>query len=220
MPGVAATLAVALVLLGVLATGCSEENPLALPRYDPAAAPAAPTPTLTRATLAPVPREPTPPPQVHYRPADARGMGAWVERGRITVGSGSERAVVEAVQKYLTVRVQLSNTWKVDERALAATATGRAVTSARERAALQRERERRSIGRFVLNVSTVRLDGDDRATVTGCDFDATSEVDEAGNILVPPPGGILVTLSVRRSGGVWRVSDWPEGSVPYCDWRR
>ena len=62
--------------------------------------------------------------------------------------------------------------------------------------------------------------GADRATVTGCDFDATSEVDEVGNVVVPPPGGILLTLTVRRTGGIWRVTDWPKGPVPYCDWRR
>lgn len=222
MPGATATHAVALVLAGCLLSGCAQEDPSDLPEYDPAATGPRPTAAVTEATRRPVERDPAPAPSVRYRPADALGRGAWVERGRVEVTSSRKKAAVDAVQKYLSVRVQLSNTWVVDEPALAAVASGVALTTARDRAASQREQKRRSIGRLILNVSSVRLDGDngDTATVTGCDFDATSEVDEAGNIVVPPPGGILLTLTVRRTGGIWRVTDWPDGPVPYCDWRK
>jgi hypothetical protein len=204
MSGPTATVAVAL-LLGCLLAGCAHDGTNGLPEYDPAAGgPATPTSVVgTSRSVWVAPRVKTPK-EVRYRPADARGMGAWVQRGRIRAGTAPRRAVVDAVVKYLTVRVQLSNTWQVDERALAAR---------------QRERNRRTVGRFVLNVSRVSIDGR-RATVTGCDFDATSEVDEVGNTIVPPPGGIRVTLELRRTGDTWRVTDWPRGPVPYCDWRR
>jgi uncharacterized membrane protein len=122
------------------------------------------------------------------------------------------------VVKYLSVRVQLSNTWHVDEGALAASASGQAVTSAQERAVRQRQRDRRSIGRFIINVSAVRVDGD-HAAVTGCHFDATSEVDRDGDVLIAPPGGVLITMHLQRTGRTWRVLDWPERPVPSCDWR-
>jgi hypothetical protein len=212
----------AVVLFACMMTGCSRNDTYDLPAYDPAATDDASRPVVTGFTRAPIEREATPTPAVDYPPADARGMGAWVERGRVEATTSRQKAAVAAVQKYLDVRVRLSNTWQVDEPALAAVASGAALTSARNRAAFQRKRELRSIGRFVLNVSTVRVDGPakDRATVTGCDFDATSEVDAGGNIVVPPPGGILVTMKVRRTGGIWRVTDWPQGPVPDCDWRR
>jgi hypothetical protein len=155
---------------------------------------------------------------VKYTPADALGQGAWVERGRIIVDSATQRAVVTAMKKYLAIRVRLSNTWQVDDAALAATASGQAVTSARERAERQRQRGWRSIGRFIINVSSVQVDGD-HATVTGCHFDATSEVDRDGNVLIAPPGGVLITMQLQRTGRTWRVLDWPDRSVPSCDWR-
>lgn len=115
----------------------------------------------------------------------------------------------------MTQRVQLSNTWKVDEPALAAVATGQAVTSARERALSQQAAERRSIGRFVVNVSSVKVEKD-HATVTGCHFDSTSEVDQNGYVLVPPPGGVLISMEVQFAQGVWRVTSWPQKQVPTC----
>ena len=213
-------LVVFVVLVGLL-TGCGRPNPYALPEYD--AAQAGPTgagskPGPKAAGPAKIERVATPSPQVRYTPADALGQGAWAERGRVVARSRAQRAAVAAVVKYLAVRVELSNTWKVDERALAATASGQAVTSARERAERQRERGRRSIGRFIVNVSSVQVDGD-RAVVTGCHFDATSEVDRDGNVLIAPPGGILITMKLQRGGGTWRVLDWPERAVPSCDWR-
>ena len=221
MPGRA--LVVGLVLAGLLLAGCAQPNPYALPDYTatstarPAGA-ADPQVSAGPGRPARVVRLATPPPQVTYLPADALGQGAWVERGRIKAHTRAKRAVVTAVKKYLSVRVQLSNTWQVDEQALAATASGQAVASARERAKRQRERDQRSIGRFILNVSAVRVTGD-HATVTGCHFDATSEVDRNGNVLVPPPGGVLITMHLQRTGDTWRVLDWPDQSVPSCDWR-
>lgn len=232
MPGPAAPLAVALVLCACVLAGCGEGNPYSLPDYDgasPAPAPASgrgsgpssgpATEDADRPRAGRVYREPTPPPQVRYRPADARGTGAWVERGRVVARSPSQRAAVTAVERYLTVRVRLANTWQVDEAALAEVAAGQAVTSARQRAGLQRDQELRTIGRFVLNVAAVRVQGS-RASVTGCHFDATSEVDEDGDTVVPPPGGVRITMDVRRTGETWRVVRWPSGPVPTCDWRR
>jgi hypothetical protein len=228
MARASACLAVGLALAALLLSGCGGKDRYDLPEYDPSAASApsaSSAPLVTGFTPTPHERLATPTAAVRYRPADALGQGAWVERGRVAAGaagSAPKKAALAAVQKYLTVRVQLSNTWVVDEPALAATASGSAAASARRRAAFQKERKLRSTGRFVLNVSSVRLDGagKDRATVTGCDFDATSEVDAAGNVVVPPPGGVLITMKVRRTGGIWRVTDWPEGPVPDCDWRR
>lgn len=209
-----------LVVAGWLLAGCGEaENPYSLPEYDATAASgalaatgSAPAPTVTAVTPTT-----TPSPQVKFTPADALGQGAWAEKGRSVATTKPQKAVVRAVVKYVSVRVRLSNTWQVDDEALAAVAAGEAVTSARERAERQREADRRSIGRFVVNVSSVRVDGD-HATVTGCHFDATSEVDAAGNVLVAPPGGVLITMQLQRTGTTWRVLDWPE-SAPSCDWR-
>jgi len=225
MPGATTTpgraLVVGLVVTSFLLVGCGgRPNPYALPEYDaalvgPTAAGSAPAGTDRTARVA---QTATPSPQVHYSPADALGQGAWAERGRIVANSAAERAVVTAVTKYLSVRVQLSNTWQVDEKALAASASGAAVTSARERAERQRQRGWRSIGRFIINISSVQVDGD-HATATGCHFDATSEVDRDGDVLIPPPGGVLITMQLQRIGRTWRVLDWPEKSVPSCDWR-
>jgi hypothetical protein len=205
---------------GLLA-GCARGNPYSLPDYDPAAAVAlGPSAPSTHRPGRPfvVTRAAEPPAAVTYRPADAWGEGAWVERGRVAASTAGQRAVVDAVTRYISVRVQLSNTWRVDERALAAVASGQAVTSARERAESQRERQRRSIGRFIVNLSAVRVTGSG-AVVSGCDFDATSEVDDTGNVLIPPVGGVLITMQLRRTDGTWRVLDWPAEAVPACDWR-
>lgn len=217
-------LALVLVLVGLLAAACGDGgNPQALPEYNaamvgPTAATTGPAPKAKAGKSTKVIRAATPSPQVKYTPADALGQGAWAERGRINADTPTQKAVVTAVVKYLSVRVQLSNTWQVDEEALAATASGQAVTSARERAERQRQRDWRSIGRFVINVSSVKVDGD-HATVTGCDFDATSEVDGDGYVQVGPPGGVLITMQVQRTDRTWRVLDWPDRSVPSCDWR-
>jgi predicted small lipoprotein YifL len=229
--------ALAAVLVSACAlAGCGHGNPYELPNYDgtpvaPAAAGASRSPRSTGSApstperTGPVgqlitasPAATPPSDEVTYSPADAWGEGAWVERGTIVAHSAPERAAVEAVTKYMSVRVQLSNTWQVDEAALAAVASGEAVTTARQRAQRQQADGQRSIGRFIINVSSVHVSGD-QATVTGCHFDATSEVDQAGNVLVPPPGGVLITMKVRRTGSIWRVVDWPDHAAPVCDWR-
>jgi zona occludens toxin (predicted ATPase) len=210
--------AIGLVVIGLLLAGCNQGNPYSLPEYGASSASPTATTDAQPNRSARVVRLATPPPQVKYTPADALGQGAWVERGRITTRSPAQRAVVTATKKYLAVWVQLSNTWQVDEQALAATASGEAVTNARERAEQQRKRDQRSVGRFIINVSSVRVDGDE-ATVTGCHFDATSEVDRDGNVLIAPPGGVLITMHLQRTGRTWRVHDWPDQSVPSCDWR-
>jgi hypothetical protein len=216
-------LVVGLVVIGCLLAGCGRPNPYALPEYATGQDGSNPAPTATAPgagasrgdDVTPVA---TPSPQVHYSPSDALGQGAWVEAGRIDARTPDQRAVVSALRRYLSVWVRLSNTWQVDEQALAASATGEAVTRARERAAQQRRDDRRSIGRFIMNVSSVQVDGDS-ATVSGCHFDATSEVDRDGNVLVAPPGGVLITMQLERTGHTWRVLGWPDRSIPSCDWR-
>ncbi|GLY17698.1 hypothetical protein Kisp01_47120 [Kineosporia sp. NBRC 101677] len=157
---------------------------------------------------------------VTYTPADVAGEGAWVEKGKVKARTRQARGAVEAVVGYMAQRVQLSNTWQVDENGLAAVATGQAVSSARERALSQQAAGRRSTGRFVVNVSSVKVRGD-LATVTGCHFDSTAEVDENGHVLVPPPGGVLISMKVKFAQGVWRVTSWPEKKVPACSgWQK
>jgi hypothetical protein len=222
-------LAVVLAVTGSIVAGlggCARANPYALPIYDaahgssqtPTAAPS--RPSIRQLVQPPVAsRSAAPPTAVSYRPSDAWGEGAWVERGKIVANSPEQLAAVDAVAKYMSVRVQLSNTWQVDERALAAVASGQARTSAQERAVRQRELDQRSIGRFIINVSSVHVSGS-RATVTGCHFDATSEVDQNGNVLIAPPGGVLITMTLQRTAGTWRVVDWPDRPAPVCDWRK
>jgi predicted small lipoprotein YifL len=213
---------VGFALLAFVLAACGQHNPYDLPKYDAAVVGQTPTSTgtpdgkITKSAKAV--RAATPSPQVKFVPADALGQGAWAERGRSVANTPAERAAVTAVVRYLSARVRLSNTWQVDEAQLAATASGQAVTSARERAERQRQQDRRSIGRFVVNASTVRVNGA-HATVTGCHFDATSEVDRDGNVLIAPPGGVLITMHLQRTGRTWRVLDWPTRSVPSCDWR-
>jgi hypothetical protein len=214
------TLTVGLLIGGCLLAGCGQPNPYSLPEYDAkATSTGSPTAPATSRRSADIVRVATPSPEVHYRPADALGQGAWVKRGRIVARSSTQRAVVRAVLKYLSVRLELSNTWQVDEQALAATASGQAVTNARERAEQQRRDDLRSIGRFIVNISSVQVNGD-RATATGCHFDATSEVEKDGQVLIAPPGGVLITMQLRRTGNTWRVLDWPQRPVPSCDWRK
>jgi hypothetical protein len=220
MPRATRASAVVLVIAGGVLAGCGGGNPYALPKYDAEAAAV----SQPRSTIRPADRSSklspamTPPTPVKYRPADPFGQGAWVERGKIIARSATQLAAVEAVSKYLTVWVQLSNTWQVDEQALAAVASAEAVDNARVRAEHQREQNRRSIGRFIINVSSVKVSGSS-ATVTGCDFDATSEVDQDGNVLIGPPGGVLITMELRRTAGTWRVIESPDQATPICDWR-
>jgi uncharacterized membrane protein len=233
LPGVVyAALAVALVS-GAALTGCGSDNPYELPEYQPgqagaqisggggetgtdeAAQEATASPSETE-PIPTVPRAPSPASTaVTYTPADALGEGAWVERGKVKARTERARGAVEAVLGYMTQRVQLSNTWQVDQAALAAVATGQALSSAQERALSQQAAERRSVGRFVVNVSSVKVTND-RATVTGCHFDSTSEVDQNGYVLVPPPGGVLISMEVQFAQGVWRVTSWPTKQVPSC----
>jgi hypothetical protein len=213
-------------LLSWVLAGCAQSNPEALPDYRPGGAAA---PVLAPAANADGTRQPslgqltsgrlaTPPPGVTYRPADPWGTGAWVERGRIQATTSDQRAAVQAVLGYLSQRVRLSNTWQVDEPGLAAVAAQEAVTTARERAARQRAQGLRSVGRFVVNVSSVQVTGS-TAAVSGCHFDATAEVDGNGTIVIPPPGGVQITMRVQRTSGTWRVVDWPDRKAPSCDWR-
>jgi hypothetical protein len=221
MPRATTALAVVLVIASGTLAGCGGGNPDALPKYEAADAGlsqprSSASATSRSANLSPVQTPPTP---VKYQPADPFGDGAWVERGKIIAGSDRQLAAVEAMTKYLSLWVQLSNTWQVDESALQAVASGQAVTNAQQRAEEQRGQNRRSIGRFIINVSSVKVSGSS-ATVTGCDFDATSEVDQDGNVLIGPPGGVLITMELRRTGDTWRVIKSPDRAVPVCDWRR
>lgn len=223
-PAPGRALVLGLVVSALVLAGCGQPaaNPYALPEYDAALVGPTGSATASAGSNARPSDRPdrvaTPSPQVHYSPADALGQGAWAERGRIVAGPANQRAVVTAVIKYLSVWVQLSNTWRVDERALAASATGQAVIKARARAEEQRQQDRRSIGRFIINISSVQVNGD-HATATGCHFDATSEVDRDGNVLIAPPGGVLITMQLQRTGDTWRVLGWPDKSISSCDWR-
>jgi hypothetical protein len=219
----------AALLVGAFAlAGCGGGNPYSLPNYagspgaqpsNAAGAPEEPGGAATSSALPTPPRAVRPPSAaVTYTPADPWGEGAWVERGTIDTHTAAQRAAVTAVTTYMSLRVQLSNTWQVNETALAATASGQALTAAQQRAESQQKLGQRSVGRFVINVSSVRVAGD-QATVTGCHFDGTSEVDRNGYVLVPPPGGVLITMNVHLTGGIWRVTSWPDRPVPVCDWR-
>jgi hypothetical protein len=223
MPRATMALAVVLVIGSWAMAGCGDSaNPYALPTYDAdSTGQPQPRPTASRPAdrSARVSRAATPPAGVKYVPADALGEGAWVERGKVAVHTAAQRAAVKAMSKYIAVRVQLANTWQVDEQALATVASGAAVTSARAQAQSQRQHDQRTIGRFIINVSSVKVRGSE-ATVTGCPFDATSEVDHEGDVVVAPPGGVLITMHLQRSGGTWRAIDWPTKRVPLCDWRK
>jgi hypothetical protein len=219
----------AALLVGAFAlAGCGGSNPYSLPAYagspgaqpsNAAGAPARPSGAATSSVLPTPPRATRPPSSdVTYTPADPWGEGAWVERGAIATHTAAQRAAVTAVTTYMSLRVQLSNTWQVNETALAATASGQALTAAQQRAESQQKLGQRSVGRFIINVSSVHVAGD-QASVTGCHFDGTSEVDRNGYVLVPPPGGVLITMNVQLTGGIWRVTSWPDHPVPVCDWR-
>jgi hypothetical protein len=217
----------ALALLGLTGlaglTGCGggDDNPYGLSEFSGAAAASASmqadapggTPTATGARAVPqVTPRPAPSGAVTYRPADRFGQGAWVEPGRIRARGADRQAVVQAVTEYFRQRVRISNTWQIDEPALARVATGAALQGARERAATQQAAGRRSIGRFVLNLSAVRVTGD-RAVVQGCPFDGTSEVNASGVVLDYPPGGVRYRLDLIRDVTGWRVTSYPTRSV-------
>ncbi|WP_285601048.1 hypothetical protein [Kineosporia sp. NBRC 101731] len=237
--GVFSAAVVVVAVLGPALAGCGSDNPYELPEYrsgeasgqlsgspgtdrTPAAGGATSTPAPSGTGSIPkVSREPSPASTaVTYTPADARGEGAWVERGKVRARTQNAKDAVDAVVGYMQQRVQISNTWTVDESGLAAVASGQARTSARERAASQQAAGRRSVGRFVVNVSSVRVKGD-ALIVTGCHFDGTSELDENGYVLVPPPGGMLIRMKVQKEQGVWRVTAWPTSKAPTCaGWKK
>ncbi|GAB6901766.1 hypothetical protein [Kineosporia succinea] len=234
--GVIPAVAIVAALTGATLAGCGSDNPYDLPEYESGEASGASAPSVSGAgtggaTSAPAPSETESIPTVSraaspastdvtYSPADARGEGAWVERGKVRAGTADAKSAVDAVVGYMEQRVRISNTWTVDEAALAAVASGPALTSAQERAASQQAAGRRSVGRFVVNVSSVRGSGD-TLTVTGCHFDATSELDENGYVLVPPPGGMLIRMKVQKAQGVWKVTSWPTKEAPTCEgWKK
>ncbi len=249
LPGVVYAAVAAIAVCAVTLSGCGSDNPYELPRYqsgaasagtapsspgsvdpastdavDPAAPatkkPSGPTPSDTE-PIPTVPRQASPgSAAVTYTPADEQGEGAWVARGKVRARPAPGQGGLDHRANYMGQRVQISNTWKVDEAALAAVATGQARTSAQERAAEQQAAGRRSIGRFVVNVSSVKVRGS-RATVTGCDFDSTAEVDANGYVLVPPPGGLLISMEVQNTQGVWKVASWPTQKAPTCTgWKK
>jgi hypothetical protein len=39
-------------------------------------------------------------------------------------------------------------------------------------------------------------------------------------VMVSPPGGILLTLQLRRVNNTWLAFDWPKKPLPACDWRK
>jgi hypothetical protein len=149
---------------------------------------------------------------------DPLGRGIRLKRGRVAARSATKKAVVAATAGFMTQWLELSNTQRVDDAALDAVAQGRAAEQARERAERQRVAEHWSVGRFVLNATTVRVDGA-QATVGGCHFDGTSEVDADGTVVVPPPGGVDVTFRLGRTSSGWRVTAMPERRPASCDWR-
>jgi hypothetical protein len=126
-----------------------------------------------------------------------------------------ERAVAQAALDYLSARVQLSNTWQVDESRLAEVATGQALSSARSRAAGQRAAGSHSIGPFVVNLASVAVDGQ-RARVTGCPFDGTVEISTEGGLLRNYAGGVALSMDLTRSGKGWRVSTFPVDET-FCE---
>jgi hypothetical protein len=222
MPGAATVLAVVLVVCGWALAGCGSgpagANPEALPTFDPNAPVKVSTATPTSAGAGPSARPTsTTTPLVHYTPGDVLGKGAWVVRGKVVAGSAQKRAAVDAASRYIAVRVRLSNTWVIDEQALAAVATGQAVTSARQRLKRERGRAWRSVGPFTLNVSSVQINGS-TATVTGCNFDGTSEVDENGQVVIAPPGGVRIPMKLQLTGDTWQVTDWPDQTPACTDW--
>lgn len=171
------------------------------------------------ATSAPPERSPAPsgPPvqlpqapdgAVRYHPSDTFGEGAWVERGTIVASTPARKDVVDAAVAFMSARVQLSNTWQVDEPALKTVATGQALSNMRERAESQRAAERRSVGRFVLNVASVRISGD-AAKVAGCSYDGTIEVSTLGSVMSDPAGGVELPLNLERRRDQWRVTTFP-----------
>lgn len=209
------------------ACGTSNENPYGLSEFTSTsgsggspAAPGGPSPDPS-VTGSPVPSGPpvhleqAPGGAVTYRPADTFGQGAWVERGTIAATTAARQNVVDAAFAFMSERVQLSNTWQVDEPALRSVATGQALSNMRERAEAQRLAERRSVGRFVLNVASVRVSGDD-ARLSGCSFDGTIEVSTLGSVLSDAPGGVELTMNLQRNDDHWRVTTFPADKT-YCE---
>ena len=170
--------------------------------------PSATSPSTPVASGPPVKLQQAPDGALDYRPSDAFGEGAWVERGKIAATSQARKDVVDAAVAFMAVRVELSNTWQVDEPALKTVAAGQALSNMRERAQSQRDAERRSVGRFVLNVSSVRISGD-AAELAGCSYDGTIEVSTLGSVMSDAAGGVELPLNLERRGDHWRVTTFP-----------
>jgi hypothetical protein len=193
-----------------LLSGCGSPtgNPLDLPTM----ASTAPSPTqLTAAGTRPTGDSPSTGPSTDL-------PGATAELGRLTGSARSHRALAEAAVAYMAVRVAIGNTWTVDQAALDKVATGRAAREAAGRAKQLRSGDRHVVGRIVVNASKASVSGD-KATVSGCMIDNTSEVDQTGQVVIDPPGGRFVTLALRRDDGRWRVSDVPHSVPPFCSAR-
>jgi hypothetical protein len=148
---------------------------------------------------------PSPSASVTYKPGDPRGMGAWSELGLVNVRSNDERAVVDAYFHMDQVGLQAFNTHVEDDAALNAVLQGEHLKGVRSGIQWRMEKKVWTVGREVLNVLSVQLQGD-TATLRVCNFDGTSEVDGTGQNITQPPGSTGAYVTFVRRGGVWRGS--------------
>jgi hypothetical protein len=223
---VAPILLLTVVSATLASCGKSDENPYGLADFQGTASGRGSSSAVTPAPSATAASSPSPSgPPVHlpavpdgavtYHPSDTFGEGAWVERGTIVASTQARKDVVGAAFAFMSARVQLSNTWQIDEPALKAVATGQALSNMRQRADTQRAAERRSVGRFVLNVASVRISGD-TARLFGCSYDGTVEVSTLGSVLSEPPGGVELPMNLQRRGDQWRVTSFPTEKT-FCE---
>ncbi len=215
------------VTLAVASCGSADDNPYGLSAFrgtagtgEAAARPSASASASQAVSPSPVPSgpavqlPPAPGGALDYPPSDTFGEGAWVERGTIAAASRARKEVVDAAVAFMSARVRLSNTWQIDEPALEQVASGQALSNMRERAQTQQDAQRRSVGRFVLNVSSVRI-SDDTAVLSGCSYDGTVEVSTQGSLLSDAPGGIVLAMDLQRRADQWRVTTFPAQKT-YC----
>jgi hypothetical protein len=224
----------ALSMWGLAACGSSDDNPYGLTEFQGGSsvnstqAPAGAGGSGSRGsgssaasgsgTTRPVPSfesRPVPSGAVTYRPSDVFSQGAWVERGQIAAGTAGQRSIVSAALAYLSARVQLSNTWQVNEPALTAVSVGQALASALDRADGQKSAQQRSIGPFELNLASVKVTAG-AAVDAGCSYDGTSEISDQGSVLSDPPGGVRLSMKLVRGSSGWRVSTFPADAT-FCE---
>lgn len=186
----------AVVAVAALASACSDDEPTDLPTLggSPSEESSAAEPT----SDAPTAGEPA------KKGDKVAGDGYEVVAGRLPAG-GPEKKLAQVFVDYMTFRVASYN-MASPHVALPGVATGDALTTVQGRAAELAQQGLRTVGRSVVNVDEVTIDGD-TAVLSGCLGNGTVDVDDKLRAVESPAPAYDVEVdAVQAAPGTWLIS--------------